>query len=387
MTSSAGGSSHLFDVVSELSKSVRADNDGLRRGKFSSDLLTDLSNLVGWNSDSFSSSSNVSACADVQEIIYRLYQLPTIENEEQGRVVGLPPPTTNLPKSKTVIPKADRPLSRWEEFAKSKNIHKTGVSGKSGGGGSVSNKVWDDTKQEWGSSFGKNRANSIHDEWLVVDNTPGFVPTNGEDPFLEAKLAKKGNMIKNEEHRERNAKRGRRDITPDNAEKIDYSKFKKGGKDKNRLTMKKDGEYVQKEESKDQQSQARKLLDVASVSTASLGRFDKYSKEKDSDKTREKKRQKVAVHQKSGIDAEGVDEKTRNTNILKRLFASSGATKGKKAALNLKKGEKVIRSGEESEQAASNRKKWVDVKSKKHTRPNSSGKHRGNPQAGGKGRK
>ena len=85
---------------------------------------------------------------NAQLLFNGLYGLPQEESEEIGRQVSLPKPITVLPREKPVP--TEKPLTRWEKFAKVKGIQKTKRSAK----------VYDEASGQWkyrhGSKSAKN---------------------------------------------------------------------------------------------------------------------------------------------------------------------------------------------------------------------------------------
>ena len=83
---------------------------------------------------------------NAQLLFNGLYSLPQEESEEMGRVVTLPKATTVIPREKPVP--TDKPLTRWEKFAKVKGIKKEKRSAK----------VFDEASGEWKYRHGSKSA-------------------------------------------------------------------------------------------------------------------------------------------------------------------------------------------------------------------------------------
>lgn len=59
---------------------------------------------------------------NAQLLFNGLYSLPQEDSDEMGRIVTLPKASTVIPREKPVP--TDKPLTRWEKFAKTKGIKK-----------------------------------------------------------------------------------------------------------------------------------------------------------------------------------------------------------------------------------------------------------------------
>ena len=85
---------------------------------------------------------------NAQLLFNGLYSLPQEESDEMGRLVTLPKATTVIPREKPVP--TDKPLTRWEKFAKVKGIKKEKRSAK----------VFDEASGEWKYRHGSKSANN-----------------------------------------------------------------------------------------------------------------------------------------------------------------------------------------------------------------------------------
>ncbi|XP_045717028.1 ribosome biogenesis regulatory protein homolog [Phyllostomus hastatus] len=176
---------------------------------------------------------------NTQLLINQLWQLPT-ERVEEAVVAQLPEPITRLPREKPVP--RPRPLTRWQQFARLKGIRPK----------KKTNLVWDEVSGQWRRRWGYQRARDDTKEWLIE------VPGNAdplEDQFAKRTQAKKERVAKNELNRLRNLARAHKMQLPSSA-----------------------GLHPTGHQSKEELGRA---LQVAKVSTASVGRFqERLPKEK-----------------------------------------------------------------------------------------------------------
>ncbi len=91
-----------------------------------------------------------------QALISKLFSLPTTPSPD-GPVAQLPPPITQIPRSKP-LPKPKAP-TKWERFAAAKGIQKK-VREK---------KIWDEEKQEWVNRWGKDGKNKEKEEQWITE--------------------------------------------------------------------------------------------------------------------------------------------------------------------------------------------------------------------------
>uniref|UniRef100_A0A8C2NLM2 Hydroxyacid-oxoacid transhydrogenase, mitochondrial n=1 Tax=Capra hircus TaxID=9925 RepID=A0A8C2NLM2_CAPHI len=179
------------------------------------------------------------ARGNTQLLINQLWQLPT-ERVEEALVARLPEPSTRLPREKPVP--RPRPLTRWQQFARLKGIRPK----------KKTNLVWDEVSGQWRRRWGYQRARDDTKEWLIE------VPGNAdpmEDQFAKRIQAKKERVAKNELNRLRNLARAHKMQLPSAA-----------------------GMHPTGHQSKEELGRA---MQVAKVSTASVGRFqERLPKEK-----------------------------------------------------------------------------------------------------------
>lgn len=83
---------------------------------------------------------------NAQLLFNGLYGLPQEESDEMGRLVSLPKATSVIPREKPVP--TDKPLTRWEKFAKVKGIKKEKRSAK----------VFDEASGQWKYRHGSKSA-------------------------------------------------------------------------------------------------------------------------------------------------------------------------------------------------------------------------------------
>ncbi|KAB1256530.1 Hydroxyacid-oxoacid transhydrogenase; mitochondrial [Camelus dromedarius] len=176
---------------------------------------------------------------NTQLLINQLWQLPT-ERVEEALVARLPEPTTRLPREKPVP--RPRPLTRWQQFARLKGIRPK----------KKTNLVWDEVSGQWRRRWGYQRARDDTKEWLI--EVPGSADPM-EDQFAKRIQAKKERVAKNELNRLRNLARAHKIQLPSAT-----------------------GMHPTGHQSKEELGRA---MQVARVSTASVGRFqERLPKEK-----------------------------------------------------------------------------------------------------------
>jgi len=133
-----------------------------------------------------------SARDGIQSLLAALFSLPTLPSPE-GPLAQLPPPKTQLPRTKP-LPKPKAP-TKWERFARAKGIHSQ----------RRDKKIWDDERQTWVPRWGwKGKNREEETQWLHE------VPANADaefDPSKEARVARKERMAKNERQHSQNVAR------------------------------------------------------------------------------------------------------------------------------------------------------------------------------------
>lgn len=216
---------------------------------------------------------NTLARENAQLLFNSIWKLPVVKVD--GAVVAqLPDPTTILPREKPV-PKA-KPPTKWEAYAAKK-----GIQNKKRG-----RMLWDEEAKSWKPRYGYKRTKDEDTDWCKE------VPVNAdpnEDQFEKAANAKKERVAKNELQRLRN-----------------IAKNQKGGKGLIMSTQFKPAEKKDKE-------RVTQEIDIAKVSTASIGKFqDKLPKEQPT-KNAGKKRKFESVA------GDMVSEKKRALDIWHKL--------------------------------------------------------------------
>jgi len=209
-------------------------------------LLAESCQAIDWEQHSEQDTEQVLSCLateGIQSIVSKLFALPA-ESIDFGALVELPEPKTALPRAKPV-PK-DKPLTRWEEFAKLKGIKNK----------KRDRMVWDEFAQDWKPRFGAGSAKKVEDDW-VIEHRPGDDPS--VDPFERRSLEKQENKLKNKRQQMKNLAAAEGERVPGT---IDLN----SAIDKARKTSKQSGK---------RKHHVDAALDIAQRSTASMGKFDK----------------------------------------------------------------------------------------------------------------
>ncbi|KAI9311280.1 ribosomal biogenesis regulatory protein, partial [Dichotomocladium elegans] len=158
----------------------------------------DVNILSAFDTNAFDEKRLKSDCEDyikeltrdnTQLLINEIFKLPA-ESADTGVLAKLPERVTRLPREKP-LPK-DKPLTRWEKFAKAKGIQNR----------KRERFAWDEEKQKyvplWGYAGGqKDKA----DDWLIE------VPQNAdpmEDQYAKRREEKKERVEKNKKRQRRN---------------------------------------------------------------------------------------------------------------------------------------------------------------------------------------
>ncbi|KAI8819217.1 ribosome biogenesis regulatory protein-domain-containing protein [Fimicolochytrium jonesii] len=124
-----------------------------------------------------------------QLLLNQIFSLPT-ETSLDSVTAKLPPGTTILPRAKP-IPK-DKPMTRWEKFAKAKGIQKT----------TRKKMNYDEASGEYKARWGYKGTNTAEDDWIKE------VPHNAdpmEDQYEKAREEKTERVNKNKQQQRRNA--------------------------------------------------------------------------------------------------------------------------------------------------------------------------------------
>jgi len=241
---------------------------------------------------------------NAQLLFNEIWKLP-VSRVQDALVVKLPDCTTAIPREKPV-PKP-KPPTKWETYAKQK-----GIQNKKRG-----RMIWDEEAEAWKPRYGYKRGKDDTKEWCME------VPVNSdpyEDQFEKVDKAKKERVAKNELQRLRN-----------------IAKNQKGGKGLIMSTQFKPSEKKDKD-------RVTQEIDVAKVSTASLGKFqDKLPKEKPNKKQGKKRKFESVTGSMS-------EEKSRSLEIWNKV--------NKPAPLNVTKAvNKQIATEQQAVSAAKQKKK------------------------------
>ncbi|KAK2080320.1 hypothetical protein QBZ16_000173 [Prototheca wickerhamii] len=196
------------------------------------------------------------ATSMVQALVNSLFELPS-EPADVGRLVELPAPSTRLPREKP-IPKP-KPPTKWELFAERKGIVKR----------KRSKLVLDEASDTFKRRYGYKRAND-ESAIPVIEARPNEEP--GSDPFTEQRKAKKERVAKQEKARLANLQHavevgGKRALPPTLRLAASLPEHGRGKPIRSRDFK---NEVWEREE-----SALKETTKQASISTASLGRYDR----------------------------------------------------------------------------------------------------------------
>ena len=130
----------------------------------------------------------------VQLLMNEIFALPTERTGEGEILVKLPKCNMQLPRYYPI--KKEKPLTKWEKYAKEKGIQKKSKS--------LRGKEWDIHHEEWRAKYGYKRANDEMEQWVI--ETPGG-KSGDKDPWTKLKEEKKQRKIKNKKQKEMNLRR------------------------------------------------------------------------------------------------------------------------------------------------------------------------------------
>lgn len=222
----------------------------------------------------------------VQAIVTMIFSL-SAESAAGGRTFKLPDSLFPLPREKP-IPK-DRPLTKWEQFAKDKGLQQK----------KRDRLVLDEASGEYVPRYGRGSKNSLQKD-VIIPHKQGM----GDDfnPFADKKKQKKERTEANKKKQIANIRRSQKNqksrITP--LQSLDVAEVGPSGK-----------KFLPKKALKD-------AFSVVQKSTASAGKFDKKVRKEPKQKSRGVKRKYETVVSKTGI----VQEKERSQKIAARILAS-----------------------------------------------------------------
>ncbi|TPX57699.1 hypothetical protein PhCBS80983_g03642 [Powellomyces hirtus] len=202
-----------------------------------------------------------------QLLLNQIFALPT-ESSPEGVYAKLPAGTTVVPRAKP-IPK-DKPLTRWEKFAKVKGIQKK----------KTSRKTYDESVQEYKPKWGYQGANNTADDWIkeVPDRADPM-----EDQYEKAREEKTARVTKNKTQERRNLQEAAATAAGQNPRDV-------------------------------RKAEVRKKILESKGATASMGRFDKQLKNEDAVKVKRTKRKFESATQDGAAEKEGV------MNVVKKVL-------------------------------------------------------------------
>jgi len=221
------------------------------------EIEVDLGNLLAFDQNPLPNnlhSSNIErhvefeaiARDSTQAIVNKLWACET-QTDYDSVIAILPRPTELIPREKPV-PKP-RPPTKWEEFAKQKGIQKR----------KKETKVWDETSKSWKYAWGfrkkfaekhqKDYDANLQEE---MDREMGKDEARNKNPNTKKHLNKSERVAKNELNRLRNIARAKKGVVETGGVLPPPSMNRK---------------YIPLK------SESKKALNVATTSTASLGRF------------------------------------------------------------------------------------------------------------------
>lgn len=175
-----------------------------------SNVLVDEGLLTAFDSSDIPGKPNTrtlleSTTTTVQSLIAAIFALPT-RTTPDGALAQLPHPTTTLPRERR-IPKA-KPMTKWEAFAKAKNIKNT----------KKSRLVRDEATGEELPRFGyKAKQNDKMTDWLI--EIPDNAPNDHSDPRLVKREEKKARVVKNAKRQVANIDRANPSVAVGDARK------------------------------------------------------------------------------------------------------------------------------------------------------------------------
>lgn len=235
---------------------------------------------------------------NTQFLIDKLFELPTTVDDD-GLFATLPTKQiTAIPREKPV-PKEKQP-TEWEQFAKKKNIRLM----------DRENLVYDSVHDEFRPRFGFGRANNeLADDWVIEAKANETGGVSSSDPFLERQLAKKKAtklQLKNQKKNMAKSQGKTKIPAPVNIAALPRI----------------DGKRVKFDLKDDLQD----TYSLASVSTASMGKFDKKSAKKPK-KSNVKPKNKISSKANIGGASEQTEEKAASLKLLDRILKKNAQKK------------------------------------------------------------
>ena len=122
----------------------------------------------------------------LQRLIAELFALPS-ETDVSGRFAQLPEGETTFPRLRA-LPPSEKPLTKWEQFAKDKGIKKR----------KRTKHVFDEQSDEWKRRHGYQRAKDAN-EVIIMPGKWSEVAGKTEDPFTREEREKRERVGKNQE--------------------------------------------------------------------------------------------------------------------------------------------------------------------------------------------
>eukprot|EP01132_Coremiostelium_polycephalum_P004044 gene4044-5062_t len=226
---------------------------------------------------------------NTQLLVSRLFQLQ-LKSIDEGTLALLPThPKTPIPRERS-LPES-KPKTRWEAFAELKGIQKK----------KKSKMTWDEKHEEYRPTFGYKRANDETEEWAFDAKPDDKV---GEDPFQKMIDSKNERVQKQKKREQRNYDEAQMRVQGSVGKPTNFDKEHRG----------------------QLKSDLNHSFDVAKMSTASLGKFDKQL-------TGEKAAPKRGVKKLAGLgDGNVKEESEKNLNLVNKMFRKENVVNLDKAA-------------------------------------------------------
>ena len=111
----------------------------------------------------------------LQRLVADLFSLPS-ESDVNGRFVQLPRGTTGFPRTKP-LPPQEKPMTKWEKFAKEK-----GIAPKK----KRSRMAWDEEREKWAPAWGYDKVGGDEADAPIIEVSERDA-AEGVDPREEAR--------------------------------------------------------------------------------------------------------------------------------------------------------------------------------------------------------
>ncbi|CAO3599679.1 unnamed protein product [Absidia cylindrospora] len=230
---------------------------------------------------------------NTQLVVNGIFDLQ-VKTGDVGVLAVLPERTSILPREKS-LPK-DKPLTRWEKFAKVKGIQNA----------KRERMVWDEDRGEYAPRWGYKGGAKDGARNSLIEVPSGTDPMT--DMYQKKREEKKDRVNKNEKRQKRNEEEG---AAATMAGKKDVRDFKK--------------------------DELQQAIAASRGATASMGKFDKS--------LRNEQRVKGVTHQFSATVGDAKQEKNSSLDILKRVVGKDAKVDVKKAVRMQAKQESQKRKG------------------------------------------